>query len=98
MLIRRYPTAPAHVYLFATSLVDLFAPQAGLDTFRLLEREGVSVHFPRGQSCCGHPVYSRGNSEKAHAVARSELNVFGEPWPVIVPSGFAASLLHANHV
>ncbi|MCA3824093.1 MAG: (Fe-S)-binding protein, partial [Burkholderia sp.] len=37
---RQYPAAvPAHVYLFATCLVDLFVPEAGLDAVRLLERE-----------------------------------------------------------
>jgi signal transduction histidine kinase len=93
MLIRRYPTAPAHVYLFATCLVDLFVPPAGLDIFRRLEREGMSVHFPRTQSCCGQPVYSSGNPEEARAVARSQLDVFGEPWPVIVPSGSSAGMM-----
>jgi len=42
---RRYPPKPADVYLFATCLVDQFAPQAGLDTVRLLEREGIRVHY-----------------------------------------------------
>ena len=37
---RVYPQKPANVYLFATCLVDQFAPQAGLDTVRLLERAG----------------------------------------------------------
>ena len=35
---RHYPPAPLQVYLFATCLVDLFVPQAGLDCVRLLER------------------------------------------------------------
>lgn len=65
MPIRFYPTAPAHVYLFATCLVDFFVPRAGPDTVRLLEWEGLSVHFPRGQSCCcGQPVYSSGDLEE----------------------------------
>ena len=58
------PTArPTDVYLFATCLVDVFVPEAGLDAVRLLEREGVTVHFPRRQSCCGQPAYSSGNPD-----------------------------------
>jgi L-lactate dehydrogenase complex protein LldE len=43
---RRYPPKPRNAYLFATCLVDQFAPEAGLDAVRLLEREGIAVHFP----------------------------------------------------
>ncbi|KAB8042517.1 (Fe-S)-binding protein [Janthinobacterium aquaticum] len=88
-----YPVPTQHVYLFATCLVDLFVPQAGLDSVRLLEREGLQVHYPRGQSCCGQPAYSSGNPEQARAVARAQLGLFGEPWPVIVPSGSCAGMM-----
>ncbi|NIF46048.1 (Fe-S)-binding protein [Burkholderia sp. Tr-862] len=91
---RHYPTAaPAHVYLFATCLVDLFVPEAGLDTVRLLEREGLTVHYPRGQSCCGQPAYSSGNPDEARRVAAAQLDLFAEPWPVIVPSGSCAGMI-----
>ena len=90
---RPYPTAPAHVYLFATCLVDLFVPEAGLDAVRLLEREGLRVHFPRGQSCCGQPAYSSGNPDEARRVAAAQLDLFAQPWPVIVPSGSCAGMI-----
>ncbi|KAB8057155.1 (Fe-S)-binding protein [Janthinobacterium sp. FT14W] len=90
---RRYPPASLQVYLFATCLVDLFVPQAGLDAVRLLEREGLLVHYPRGQSCCGQPAYSSGNPEQARAVARAQLDLFAQPWPVIVPSGSCAGMM-----
>ncbi len=90
---RQYPEPPAQVYLFATCLVDLFVPQAGLDAVRLLEREGLTVHFPRGQSCCGQPAYSSGNPEQARAVAKAQLDLFAQPWPVIVPSGSCAGMM-----
>ena len=90
---RHYPSPPPQVYLFATCLVDLFVPQAGLDAVRLLEREGLLVHYPRGQSCCGQPAYSSGNPEQARAVARAQLDLFAQPWPVIVPSGSCAGMM-----
>ncbi|MCA7083625.1 (Fe-S)-binding protein [Cupriavidus sp. DB3] len=93
MIPRQYPEAPAEVYLFATCLVDLFVPQAGLDAVRLLEREGLTVHFPRGQSCCGQPAYSSGNPEQARAVARAQLDLFSQPWPIVVPSGSCAGMM-----
>jgi len=94
MIERQYPTVrPAHIYLFGTCLVDLFVPQAGLDAVRLLEREGLTVHFPRAQSCCGQPAYSSGNPDQARAVARAQLDRFSEPWPVVVPSGSCAGMM-----
>ncbi|SOY69673.1 conserved hypothetical protein, DUF224 [Cupriavidus taiwanensis] len=92
---RQYPSGPAptQAYLFATCLVDMFVPEAGLDAVRLLEREGLTVHFPRGQSCCGQPAYSSGNPDAARAVARAQLDLFGQPWPVIVPSGSCAGMM-----
>lgn len=94
MQSRQYPTTvPQQVYLFGTCLVDLFVPQAGLDAVRLLEREGLTVHFPRGQSCCGQPAYSSGNPEQARKVARAQLDLFREPWPIIIPSGSCAGMM-----
>ncbi|HTH62112.1 MAG TPA: (Fe-S)-binding protein [Paraburkholderia sp.] len=91
---RLYPAhAPTDVYLFATCLVDLFVPEAGVDAVRLLEREGLTVHFPRNQSCCGQPAYSSGNPEQAREVARAQLGLFANPWPVIVPSGSCAGMM-----
>ena len=94
---RNYPAAPSHVYLFGTCVIDMFMPQAGLDAVRLLEREGLKVHFPRGQSCCGQPAYSSGNPDEARAVALAQLDLFPNPWPVIVPSGSCAGMLKKHY-
>lgn len=90
---RDYPAKPEQVYLFGTCVIDLFMPEAGLDAVRLLEREGLTVHFPRGQSCCGQPAYSSGNPDQARAVALAQLDLFSQPWPVIVPSGSCAGMM-----
>ena len=94
---RDYPVKPANVYLFATCLVDQFAPDAGLDTIRLLEREGITVHFPQAQTCCGQPAYSSGYPDQARAVARQQLDIFPEPWPIVVPSGSCGAMLRHDY-
>jgi L-lactate dehydrogenase complex protein LldE len=90
---RQYPPASRDVYFFGTCVIDLFMPEAGLDAVRLLEREGITVHYPRGQSCCGQPAYSSGNPEQARAVALAQLDLFPHPWPVIVPSGSCGGMM-----
>ncbi|MFP5390515.1 MAG: (Fe-S)-binding protein [Gammaproteobacteria bacterium] len=96
MTPRQYPPPSKDVYLFGTCVIDLFMPQAGLDAVRLLEREGITVHYPRGQSCCGQPAYSSGNPAEARAVALAQLRLFLQPWPVIVPSGSCAGMMRQH--
>ncbi len=60
---------PTDVYFFATCLVDLFCPEAGMDAIQLLEREGIRVHFPENQTCCGQPAYTSGYTDEARLAA-----------------------------
>lgn len=94
---RPYPGKPAKVYLFATCLVDQFAPEAGLDTVRLLEREGIAVLYPEQQTCCGQPAYTSGYPDAARAVARQQLDLFPGDWPVVVPSGSCAAMMRHHY-
>jgi L-lactate dehydrogenase complex protein LldE len=94
---RQYPAKPTDVYLFATCLIDQFAPQAGLDTVRLLEREGIRVHFPQQQTCCGQPAHSSGYPDEARSVALQQLNLFSQPWPVVVPSGSCGGMIRHHY-
>lgn len=94
---RIYPPKPADVYLFGTCLVDQFAPEAGLDTVHLLEQEGIKVHFPEQQTCCGQPAYNSGYPDEARAVALQQLNLFPQPWPVVVPSGSCAAMMRHHY-
>jgi L-lactate dehydrogenase complex protein LldE len=94
---RRYPQKSRNAYLFATCLVDQFAPEAGMDTVRLLESEGIAVHFPEAQTCCGQPAYTSGYPAEARAVARRQLDLFPQPWPIVVPSGSCAGMLRHHY-
>ncbi|MDP4548080.1 (Fe-S)-binding protein [Marinobacter sp. MDS2] len=94
---REYPEKPAEVTLFGTCVVDLFFPEAGLDAIRLLEREGIRVHFPQAQSCCGQPAWTSGYVKEARDVARSQLNVLDNGLPVVVPSGSCAGMFRQHY-
>ena len=88
-----HETAQRDVYLFATCVVDLFAPEAGMDACHVLEHLGVRVHFPKAQTCCGQPAYATGFPREARAVVARQLDLFPEPWPVVVPSGSCGGML-----
>lgn len=92
-----YPDKPAAVYFFATCLVDLFYPEAGLAGMQLIRREGVRVVFPPDQSCCGQPAYNSGYADEARRVAGAQIALFREPWPVVVPSASCAATMRFHY-
>lgn len=94
---RSYPAKPADVYLFGTCLVDLFDPETGISTISLLEREGIRVHYPERQTCCGQPAYTSGYPDEARKVARLQLDLFPNDWPIVVPSGSCAGMMHHHY-
>jgi len=94
---RPYPPKPAEVYFFGTCLVDLIYPQAGLAAVELIEREGVRVIFPQGQTCCGQPAFNSGFRREAREVARAQLALFPKPIPIVVPSGSCGAMLRVHY-
>ena len=93
---RAYPPRPPVVYFYGTCLVDLFVPAAGLDAIALLEREGLRVVFPDGQTCCGQPAYSSGFPAEARRVAATQLDLFPADYPIVVPSGSCAGMIRLH--
>ncbi len=88
---------PSKVYYFGTCLIDLSYPEAGLAGIELLERQGVKVIFPQGQSCCGQPAYNSGFPAETKAVARQQLKCFPRDYPIVVPSGSCAGMLKHHY-
>jgi L-lactate dehydrogenase complex protein LldE len=88
---------PDKVYLFGTCLIDSVYPDAGLAAIRILQREGLKVVFPQGQSCCGQPAYNSGFPDEARRVARKQLNVFSRDYPIVVPSGSCAGMMKHHY-
>ena len=88
---------PEAVYFYGTCLVDLFFPEAGLSGIRLLQREGLRVIFPRGQTCCAQPAFNCGYHGEARAVARAQISLFPRPYPIVVPSGSCAAMMKHHY-
>ncbi|MCE1240547.1 MAG: (Fe-S)-binding protein [Azonexaceae bacterium] len=88
---------PTDVYFFATCVVDQFFPTAGIDAITLLEHQGIRVHFPEDQTCCGQPAYSSGFPDEARKVAARQLTLFPNDWPIVVPSGSCAGMMKHHY-
>jgi L-lactate dehydrogenase complex protein LldE len=83
---------PSRVALFVTCLGDVFYPEVGEATVRLLHRLGIAVDFPLGQTCCGQPAFNAGFHQPARDVARRNLTLFANAEYIIVPSGSCAAM------
>ena len=88
---------PKKVYFFGTCVIDSIFPHAGISAIRLLEREGLTVVFPQGQSCCGQPAFNSGFPDEAREVARRQLKVFDRDYPIVVPSGSCAGMMKHHY-
>ncbi len=86
-------TPPKSVSLFVTCLVDQFQPGVAESAVRVLERLGVEVNVPEGQTCCGQPAFNSGFRADAAPVARRFLDVFEGDDLIVTPSGSCAAMV-----
>jgi L-lactate dehydrogenase complex protein LldE len=82
------------VQLFVTCIIDTLYPETGEAVVHILEKAGVNVSFPPGQTCCGQPAFNGGLRQQARKMAIQTIRAFeGYPGPVVVPSGSCASMI-----
>jgi L-lactate dehydrogenase complex protein LldE len=85
------------ISLFIPCFVDLFSPELGVATARVLRRLGHEVRYPEGQTCCGQPALTTGFFDHFDHLARRLLDVLddGDPEAVVCPSGSCVAALRA---
>lgn len=87
------------VQLFATCIIDTLYPQVGKAVMRVLERAGVEVAFPPGQTCCGQPAFNAGMRSQSRSMAEHTIKIFEvTSGPVIVPSGSCAAMIRHGYM
>ena len=79
--------------LFVTCMVDQFYPEVGESTVGVLERLGVDVDFPPGQTCCGQPAFNSGYWSDARPLARRFIETFQGEGYVVAPSGSCVTMV-----
>jgi L-lactate dehydrogenase complex protein LldE len=85
---------PRRVQLLVTCLIDQLFPDTGMAIVRVLERLGVEVTCPEGQTCCGQPAFNSGSLDDARALARHTLDVLSaSPDPIVIASGSCGDMV-----
>jgi L-lactate dehydrogenase complex protein LldE len=67
--------------------VDLLFPEVGIATLELLERLGLEVGYPLGQTCCGQPMSNSGDEANAAAAERLFVENFKDFDCIVGPAG-----------
>jgi L-lactate dehydrogenase complex protein LldE len=86
------------VTLLVTCVVDVFEPDVGDATVRVLEAAGCEVGCDLGQTCCGQPAWNAGFADAAAEVARTTLSALERELDagaeaVVVPAGSCATMV-----
>lgn len=82
------------IQLFVTCLIETICPAAGMAVVRVLERLGVRIEYPEGQTCCGQPAFNGGAWREAREMACYTLDVLARSsLPIVIPSGSCADMI-----
>ncbi|WP_267241980.1 (Fe-S)-binding protein [Streptomyces sp. PR69] len=85
------------VALFVTCVNDAVYPATGIATVELLERLGVTVDFPAGQTCCGQPAFNTGYRRETLPLVRRTVHTFQGYTHVVTPSGSCAAMVRRHY-
>ncbi|MFN3882704.1 MAG: (Fe-S)-binding protein [Nitrincola lacisaponensis] len=85
---------PPVIGLFITCLADLYRPEVGFATIKLLEQAGCRVEVPEQQTCCGQPAFNSGDFSTSADIARQTIAALDGYAYVVAPSGSCISMLH----
>jgi len=87
-------TSSAAVQLFVTCIVDAFYPHVGRAVVQVLEDRGLTVEFPKNQTCCGQPAFNAGHRDEARAMAEHTIRVLDTTdGSIVIPSGSCAAMI-----
>jgi len=70
------PEAKGKVLYFTGCATNYFYPDVGKSVIKVLNRLGMEVILPRGQMCCGLPLFQAGGRKKALKNIRENLKLF----------------------
>lgn len=85
------------VALFVPCYLDQFYPDVAIATLELLERLGVDVEYPSGQTCCGQPMANTGCTGDTAPVAQRFVDMFAGYETIVCPSASCAAMVRHHY-
>jgi L-lactate dehydrogenase complex protein LldE len=85
------------VALFVTCVNDTLFPDVGKAVVTVLERLGVEVDFPPGQTCCGQMHFNSGYRAACVPLVHGFAETFRGYDAVVTPSASCAAMVRTHH-
>lgn len=85
------------VALFAACYNDTMWPGTPIATVKLLERLGVTVEFPREQTCCGQMFTNTGYAAEATPLVGRFVDTFTAYDAIVAPTGSCVGAIRHQH-
>ncbi|MCG8653469.1 MAG: (Fe-S)-binding protein [Pirellulales bacterium] len=85
------------VALFVPCYIDQFYPDVAVATLELLERLGVEVDYPGGQTCCGQPMANTGCTSETAPVAQRTVDMLADYEAIVCPSGSCTAMIRHHY-
>jgi L-lactate dehydrogenase complex protein LldE len=86
------------VQLLVTCIIDSLYPETGEAVVRVLNKAGLSVDFPTGQTCCGQPAFNAGMRWLSRSLAEHTIRVFEKTQgAIVVPSGSCTAMIRHGY-
>ncbi len=85
------------VALFIPCYLDQFYPDVAIASLELLERLGVDVVYPDGQTCCGQPMANTGCVADCAPVAHRFVELFAAYDTIVCPSGSCTAMVRHHY-
>lgn len=63
----------------------------------VLERLGVRLDYPDGQTCCGQPAFNSGYQKEAKAAALRFVDLFADSEAIVCPSGSCVKMVRHHY-
>jgi L-lactate dehydrogenase complex protein LldE len=83
--------------LFIQCLVDTLYPDVGEAMVTVLDRLGVTLDYPEGQTCCGQPAFNSGYHREAKAAALRFVELFADAEAIVCPSGSCVQMVRHHY-
>jgi L-lactate dehydrogenase complex protein LldE len=85
------------VTLFIQCLVDGFQPQVAEAVVKVLRHLGLSLRYPKAQTCCGQPAFNSGYRREAKVAAKRFIEIFEDAQVVVCPSGSCVHMVRHHY-
>lgn len=86
-----------HVTLFIQCLIDGLYPEVGEALVAVLRRLGISMSYPKDQTCCGQPAFNAGYRTEARVAARRFIEIFERAEAIVCPSGSCVHMVRHHY-